>query len=113
VAAAGMAAIAWLSAAGPRGATSALPPAPRFAAVADIVISRCSMCHANEPVWAGLAAPPKGILLDNAERIRRQAHLIDINSVRSHAMPPGNVTEMTGEERRLIAAWLAAGAPAR
>ena len=36
----------------------------------DIVISRCSMCHAEEPVWAGLIAPPKGVLLDSAEQIR-------------------------------------------
>jgi uncharacterized membrane protein len=26
-------------------------------------------------------------------------------------MPPGNVTEITPEERQLLAAWLAAGAP--
>ena len=32
--------------------------------------------------------------------------------MRSDAMPPGNVTEMTGEERALLAAWLAAGAKA-
>jgi uncharacterized membrane protein len=28
-------------------------------------------------------------------------------------MPPGNVTDMSAEERRALAAWLAAGAPAR
>jgi uncharacterized membrane protein len=114
VAAAGMAAVAWLSAAGPRGGISGtLPSTPHLAAVTDIVVSRCSMCHANEPVWAGLSAPPKGIVLDTAERVRRQSHLIDVNAVRSDAMPPGNVTEMTSEERRILAAWLAAGAPAR
>ena len=59
VAAAGMAAIAWLSAAGPRAAvTGALPPTPKFAEVANIVLSRCSMCHAAEPVWTGIAAAP-------------------------------------------------------
>jgi uncharacterized membrane protein len=113
VAAAGMVAIAWLSAAGPRETTGALPPAPGFTTVADIVASRCSMCHAKEPVWAGIAYAPKGIMLDDAERIRISARLIDIHAVRSNAMPPGNVTEMTAQERRMLAAWLKAGAPGR
>jgi uncharacterized membrane protein len=33
--------------------------------------------------------------------------------VRSSAMPPGNVTDMTPQERQILAAWLAAGAPAQ
>jgi uncharacterized membrane protein len=28
-------------------------------------------------------------------------------------MPPGNITGMTSEERSILAAWLAAGAPAK
>ena len=61
VAAAGMAAIAWLSAAGPRTATTgALPPPPKFADVSNIVMSRCSMCHAAEPVWDGIRGGAEG-----------------------------------------------------
>src|ERR1700736_3546700 len=76
-AAAGMIAIAFLSAAGPRGAQSgALPATPSFKSVERIVTSRCSMCHASEPVWASIATAPKGILLDDAEHIRRNARLI-------------------------------------
>ncbi len=56
---------------------------------------------------------PKGVLLDGPENIRRHAHLIEINAVRSDAMPPGNITEMTPQERQILAAWLAAGAPAK
>ena len=37
--------------------------------------------------------------------------MIAINAVRSHAMPPGNVTEITTDERQVLAAWIAAGAP--
>ncbi len=114
VTAAGMIAVAWLSGAGPRETTTgALPPTPKFSAVTNIVISRCSMCHASEPVWAGIGAAPKGVMLDDAARIHQHAQLIDINAVRSHAMPPGNITEMTPDERRTLAAWLAAGAPAQ
>ena len=114
VAAAGMAAVAWLSAAGPRTVTiGALPPTPKFADVSNIVMSRCAMCHAVEPVWAGLAAPPKGVLLDTDEHIRLHAPLIAAAAVRSDAMPPGNITEMTPDERLTLASWLAAGAPAQ
>jgi uncharacterized membrane protein len=112
VAAAGMAAVAWLSAAGPSGTkTGALPATPKFAAVQDIIISRCSMCHTTEPVWTGIATAPKGVLLDDPAQIKLHARMIAINAVRSHAMPPGNVTEITPDERQILAAWIAAGAP--
>jgi uncharacterized membrane protein len=52
-------------------------------------------------------------MFDEPARIHRQAKLIGLYAVRSNAMPPGNVTEMTGDERATLAAWLEAGAPAR
>jgi uncharacterized membrane protein len=108
VAAVGLVAVAWLSGAGPRTTTvGALPAPPPFTQVADIVLSRCSMCHAAEPVWDGIAAPPQGVLLDSPEQIRLRAKLIEIVAVRSNAMPPGNVTEMTNEERTILASWFA------
>lgn len=113
VTAAGIAAIAVLSAAGPREEAAASSSPPAFAVVEDIVVSRCSMCHAGAPVWATVAAAPKGVRLDDADHIRRQARAIELNAVRSSAMPPGNVTGMTADERAILAAWLAAGAPVR
>src|SRR3954468_2139626 len=109
VAAGGMIAIALLSAGGPRDARvgSAHPPAT-YAAVEEIVLSRCSMCHGAEPVWASIVTAPKGILLDDSAHIQRNARLIGRNAAWSNAMPPGNVTEMTSDERAMIAAWLAA-----
>jgi uncharacterized membrane protein len=108
VAGAGMIAIALLSAAGPRDVkTGSSSAAPTFANVEEVVLSRCSMCHGAEPVWESIVTAPKGILLDAPEHIRRNARLIGRNAAWSNAMPPGNVTEMTGEERALIAAWLA------
>jgi len=113
VAAAGMVAIAWLSGAGPRDSIGAISATPKFAKVEDIMLTRCSMCHSSTPVWAGIPTAPKGVMLDDPQRIRAHARLIEINAIRSHAMPPGNITEMTSDERGLIAAWLAAGAPAQ
>jgi uncharacterized membrane protein len=114
VAAAGMIAIALLSGAGPRGQKSgALPATPKFAEVTDIVMSRCSMCHTAEPVWTGIATAPNGIKLDDPAQIKLHARMIAINAAKSSAMPPGNVTEMTADERQVLAAWIAAGAPDR
>jgi uncharacterized membrane protein len=70
--------------------------------------SRCSMCHAAEPVWEGIPIAPKGVRLDTPEEIARHAELIRIQSVLTHAMPPNNITEMTLEERKAVATWLAA-----
>lgn len=113
VAAAGMLAIAWLSNAGPRVPLGELPAPPKFTDVDTIMLTRCSMCHASRPVWAGIGTAPNGVMLDTTERILDYVRQIEINSVRSHAMPPGNITEMTIAERRALAAWIAAGAPAK
>jgi uncharacterized membrane protein len=118
VAGAGMVVIALLSAAGPRDAktgadksgaekTGALASPPQSAEVEEIVLSRCSMCHAAEPVWNSIITAPKAILLDSSDHIRRNARLIGRNAAWSNAMPPGNVTEMTGDERAILAAWVA------
>jgi uncharacterized membrane protein len=108
VAAVGMVAIGFLSAAGPRDArTGALSTAPTFASVEEIVMSRCSMCHAAEPVWEGITTAPKGVLLDSTEHIHRNIRLAARNAAWASAMPPGNVTEMTSEERAVIAAYMA------
>ena len=66
VAAAGVITMLWLSGHGAGIKMGALPETPKFAAVQDIVMSRCSMCHAAEPVWAGIATAPKGVRLDDA-----------------------------------------------
>ncbi|MBR0718589.1 urate hydroxylase PuuD [Bradyrhizobium liaoningense] len=110
VAAAGMIAIGFLSAAGPREVkTSAVAAPSTLANVEEIVMSRCSMCHAAEPVWAGIVTAPKGIVLDSTEHIQRNIRLIGRVAAWSSAMPPGNITEMTGEERAMLAAYIAQG----
>jgi uncharacterized membrane protein len=114
VAAAGMVLVVWLSAAPPGGEESAAAVAPEpvaFGEVENIVLSRCSMCHAAEPFWEGIVAPPKGVRLDTPEMIRRHAREIQLQATLTHAMPPGNITEISPEERQILANWIAAGAP--
>jgi len=114
VAAASLALAVWLSIIGRPGleATAAASPAPAGSAGFDEAVlaiqSRCSMCHAAEPAWAGLAVAPKGVRLDTPEEIARHAGEIEVQSVLTRAMPPNNITQMTLDERRTIAAWLAA-----
>jgi uncharacterized membrane protein len=86
-----MLAIAWLSSLGPRQILpqSGTTKAPVFATVQDIIISRCSMCHAKEVVWGTLATAGNTIRLDDADHIRRYASLIEITAVRSNAIRLG------------------------
>lgn len=102
----GMLAILYLSSLGARAEEALGTPAANFARAQEIVSTRCSMCHAREPVWPGLAGPGKNIILDDPEMVRKHETLIGIVAVRSNAMPPGNVTEMTIEERQALRAWL-------
>jgi len=114
VAAAGMVAVAWLSAAGPpREETGMRSERLNVAAAHNVILSRCSMCHVDAPVWPGVHGPPKGVVLDGPVNMTRHARLIETNAVRSNAMPPGNITEMTSQERQILAVWLAAGAPVK
>ncbi len=82
-----------------------------FDAVTDIVMGRCSMCHAREPVWEGIRVAPKEVLLETPAQIARHAEQIFLQSGASMAMPPANVSWMEPEERALIRDWFrAAGA---
>jgi uncharacterized membrane protein len=78
---------------------------PGFDEVAGIVMGRCSMCHNAEPVWPGVNWPPRGVRLDTEAEIARYATALYLQAGASHAMPPGNVTSMTSDERMVIVEW--------
>ncbi|MFN4099392.1 MAG: urate hydroxylase PuuD, partial [Pararhodobacter sp.] len=91
---------------------AALPPSvARFAmagdfdAVHSVVMGRCSMCHAEQPVYPGLNWAPRGVLLETEAQVARAARQVYLQSGRAHAMPPANVTWMDDEERALIRRW--------
>ncbi len=111
VAAAGLlAAVAWVGLPVASKPTGSAPI--DFQRVRAVVAERCGGCHAANPTFAGITAPPKGFLLETEAQIRDQAALIVQQSVTTRVMPPGNLTGMTEEERGLIAAW-ASGAKRR
>ena len=88
-----------------RGVALAMQQAPDFEEAYFIVLGRCSMCHAVEPVWDGIVVPPKGLVLESEEDSARHARAIYLHSARSTAMPPANVTWMEPEERAALRAW--------
>ena len=107
-------AIVWLSTLGPaqgerprKRAEAGGAATVSFAQVEDIVVSRCSMCHAKEPVWAGITVPPKGVLLDTGAHIRANAREIAVAAAWTSAMPPSNITDITPEEREVLGTWAA------
>jgi len=71
-----------------------------FAEVQGVIEQRCVACHAG-------ASAPLGVRLETREQIEARADDIERQAVLTRAMPPGNTTGMTDEERRLLAAWIA------
>ncbi len=84
-----------------------------FAQVAKVVAERCAVCHAARPTREGFAAPPKGVMLETPGQMKAYARAMLQQVWHSKAMPPGNVTELSDEDRALIARWVRNGAPLR
>jgi uncharacterized membrane protein len=109
--------IAWLSTAPMQlrtaeaelnGQAQRFTQAKGFDEVTDIVIGRCSMCHAAEPSYEGVHWPPKGVVLETPVQIAQEARRIYLQSGLSYAMPPANLSYMEDGERRAIVAWFQA-----
>jgi uncharacterized membrane protein len=71
-----------------------------------IVQQRCAPCHSQSPTQEGYEAAPAGVVLDTRRQIADQADAIREQAVRTEAMPLGNVTGMTAQERETLGAWL-------
>jgi uncharacterized membrane protein len=83
-----------------------------FAQVQPIIKVRCTVCHAEKPTFAGFVQPPGGLMLDTPEQVKAAAQRIHQQTIATQAMPIGNLTKMTPEERALLGRWLADGAKA-
>jgi uncharacterized membrane protein len=71
-----------------------------FAQIQPIVEQRCATCHSG-------ASAPLGVRLETEQEITARAEDIERQAVLTRAMPPGNATGMTDEERELLGAWIA------
>ncbi len=96
--------------------TPHLAPLPKvngpvtFDQVRAIVGQRCVTCHSPAPTFAGITAPPAGVLLHTPEAIAQNAQRLYQQVVVTRIMPLGNVTQITDYERAQVAAWIADGA---
>ncbi len=79
--------------------------------VTSIIDTRCAVCHSKKPTMDGFDEPPKGVVIDTIEKAAKGAQQIKQVAVTTDVMPPANMTEMTDDERKLLADWIAAGAP--
>lgn len=75
----------------------------------QIITQRCTVCHAQIPSQAGFSAAPKGIVLETPEDLLRQSRSVYQQVVVTKAMPIGNMTQMTVQERVLIDQWYQRG----
>lgn len=76
-----------------------------FQQVSDIVLGRCSMCHAREPGYEGILHAPKGVFLETPADIAKHAREIYVQAGLTDAMPPANVSFMEPQERAQVIRW--------
>jgi uncharacterized membrane protein len=78
------------------------------AEIMTIAKTHCVMCHSRKPTNESFSEPPKNVTLEDISSFRRYAPLILTQTVVNKAMPLGNQTGMTQDERDKIGAWIAA-----
>jgi uncharacterized membrane protein len=71
-----------------------------------ITAKHCLMCHSRHPSHPAFKEPPKNVVLDNVAEMRRFAQQIYMQTVQNRAMPLGNQTGMTDDERDALGRWV-------
>lgn len=88
-------------------AALAQPPGPPAdAEILALMKAHCVMCHAAEPTHPAFAKAPAGVLLETIPQVAASAGRVMTQVVTTGAMPLGNETGMTDDERSRIAAWI-------
>ena len=78
-----------------------LIPEKTLVSAQEIIVSKCSMCHAKEPLWENMRNAPKLVNLETSTDIINNIDNIYKQSVLSYAMPPGNISFLEANERSL------------
>jgi uncharacterized membrane protein len=81
-----------------------------FALVRTILDQRCVSCHSITPTDDVFKTAPQGIMFDNDKRVKALASLIKTQAVATMAMPLGNKTGISLEERIILGRWIEEGA---
>ncbi|MGF1659511.1 MAG: urate hydroxylase PuuD [Rubrimonas sp.] len=81
---------------------------PEALAIATV---HCASCHADVPSDDSFDDAPAGVMLHTASLLKSHASRVLAQAVLTNAMPMGNDTGMTEEERARLGAWIRAGMP--
>lgn len=74
--------------------------------VLAILGKHCAMCHSPRPSHEGFDAPPKDVVLLTIDDVVRNREQVLAQSVNGDAMPLGNETAMSDQERAALGAFL-------
>jgi uncharacterized membrane protein len=72
----------------------------------EITQKHCVICHSKAPKHPAFREPPKNVALETIPEMRRWSKLIVAQTVQNRAMPLGNQTGMTDEEREALGNWV-------
>ncbi len=81
-----------------------------FAAVNQIVQTRCISCHSTRPSDDVFTVAPNGIIFDTPQEVVKLKDKIMERVVITKTMPQNNKTNITQHERDLIGCWIRQGA---
>ncbi len=73
--------------------------------IRPVIEHRCVTCHSAQPTHIAFPAAPAGVMFDSEEQILADANRIYQQTVVTRAMPIGNLTGISEEERSMIDAW--------
>ena len=76
--------------------------------VQAIIEKHCVSCHSSNPTNKVFMVAPHGFMLNTKEQIIAGKSQIYQQAVLSNAMPLGNATNMTSDERQKLKAWVEA-----
>jgi uncharacterized membrane protein len=93
----------------PEAATSQASK-PSFTKVQAIVGQRCLPCHSQHPSDPTFPVPPNGVTFETADNLQKFAPKIKQRVFIDKTMPLVNRTQITDDERALLAAWVDGGA---
>ena len=84
---------------------------PEPSVVLAISQTHCATCHAARPSDPDFDEAPGGVHLETVDDLRKYSAKILQQSVLTRAMPLGNKSKMTREERDLLGVWIRSGMP--
>ena len=68
----------------------------------------CVSCHAAKPTHESFREAPKNVTMETVADLKKYAPLIFMQTVQNKAMPLGNQTVMTNDERNALGRWVKA-----